>query len=329
MRTAADEAPGAVAPTLVRRPTYLVVTPCRDEARYAERSLESVLAQSVRPDRWVIVDDGSSDGTPEILRRYAERHPWIRILRREDRGRRSVGPGVIDAFYAGYEVAEPERFDYVCKLDLDLDLPPRYFEILLERLERDPRLGTCSGKPYFEVPGRGLVPEGCGDELSVGMSKLYRRACFEQIGGFVRHVMWDGIDCHRARMLGWTARSYDEPELRFEHLRPMGSSHRGILTGRFRHGKGQWFMGTGLAYMTASAVYRLAYRPWIVGGAAMLAGYLSGAVRRAPRLPDPELRAFIRAYQNRCLLRGKARATREFEERQAARWRAPEGIGRG
>lgn len=301
---------------------YLLITPCRDEEQHAERSIESVLAQTVRPARWVIVDDGSSDRTPEILRHYAQQEPWIQIVRREDRGRRSVGPGVIDAFYAGYEVAEPAAYDYLCKLDIDLDLPPRYFELLLERLAADPRLGTCSGKPYYAVPGGELVPEGCGDELSVGMTKLYRRTCFEEIGGFVRHVMWDGIDCHRARMLGWTARSYDEPELRFEHLRPMGSSQRGILTGRFRHGQGQYFMGTGLPYMSASAIYRLAFRPWIVGGAAMWAGYVASLLRRAPQLPDRELREFIRAYQTRCLLRGKGRATRELEARQAALWRS-------
>jgi hypothetical protein len=158
--------------------------------------------------------------------------------------------------------------------------------------------------------------------MSVGMTKLYRRECFEAIGGFVRHVMWDGIDCHRARMLGWTARSFDEPDLRFVHLRPMGSSHRGILNGRFRHGQGQWFMGTGLAYMTASALFRCAHRPWIVGGATMWAGYVASWLCGAPRLEDAALAAFIRRYQVRCLLRGKRRATRELDLAQAAAWRA-------
>ncbi|MBL8861133.1 MAG: glycosyltransferase family 2 protein [Planctomycetes bacterium] len=301
--------------------SLLLVTPCRDEAAYARRTLDSVVRQTVRPAQWTIVDDGSTDQTPSILAEYAARHPWIQVVRREDRGRRSVGPGVIDAFYAGYATARPERFEHVCKLDLDLDLPPRYFEILLERMANEPRLGTCSGKPYFEVPGRGLVSEGCGDEMSVGMTKLYRRECFEAIGGFVRHVMWDGIDCHRARMLGWIARSWDEPELRFVHLRPMGSSHRGILTGRFRHGHGQWFMGTGLAYMTASALYRCAHRPWILGGLAMWAGYVASGLRGAARLEDRALREFIQRYQRRCLWLGKRRATRAIEELQAHAWR--------
>ncbi|MEO6709869.1 MAG: glycosyltransferase family A protein [Planctomycetota bacterium] len=304
-------------------PKYLLITPCRDEAAYARRTIECVLRQTVRPAHWLIVDDGSSDDTPAILREYAAQYPWIDILRREDRGRRSVGPGVIDAFYAGYEVAHPERFEFICKLDLDLDLPPRYFEILIQRMRGEPRLGTCSGKPYFEVPGSGLASEGCGDEMSVGMTKFYRRDCFEQIGGFVRGVMWDGIDCHKARMLGWMACSWDDPELRFVHLRPMGSSHKGILHGRVRHGRGQYFMGTGLAYMTASAVYRMGHRPWIVGGASMWSGYVAAWKERAPRLDDPALRAFIRRYQWQCLWKGKARATRELDARQATAWRAP------
>ena len=113
----------------------------------------------------------------------------------------------------------------------------------MDKMEADPRLGTCSGKPYMLLNGK-LVSEKCGDENSVGMTKFYRVECFEQIGGFVRQVMWDGIDGHRCRMLGWIAASYDEPDLRFIHLRPMGSSHKGIFTGRIRHGFGQYFMGT-------------------------------------------------------------------------------------
>jgi hypothetical protein len=138
-----------------------------------------------------------------------------------------VGSGVIEAFYAGREAVRLEDFDYLCKLDMDLDLPVRYFELLMQRMESDPRLGTTSGKPWFVHPQSGaLVPEHCGDEMSVGMTKFYRVACFKEIGGFVRQVMWDGIDCHRARMLGWIAESVDLEPFRFLHLRPMGSSHK-------------------------------------------------------------------------------------------------------
>ena len=297
---------------------YVLITPCRDEAAYARRCIESVLAQSVLPSLWVVVDDGSSDQTPSILSEYAAKHPWIRVVRREDRGKRAVGPGVVDAFYAGLETIRPEDFDFLCKFDLDLDLPKKYFEILMQRMAANPRLGTCSGKPYFEDGDR-LVSEKCGDEMSVGMTKFYRVSCFQEIGGFVREVMWDGIDCHRCRMLGWVAGSWDDPDLRFVHLRPMGSSQKSILTGRMRHGFGQYFMGTDLLYMTVSSVYRLAHPPYVVGGLAMWWGYVKSALQGKPRYQDLEFRKFLNAYQRRCSLVGKARATAELDATAASR----------
>jgi hypothetical protein len=280
------------------------------------RTLDSVTAQSIPPALWVVVDDGSTDHTPEILAEYAARFDSIRVVRRPDRGKRSVGPGVVDAFYAGYETIDPGEFEYVCKLDLDLDLPPRYFEILIERMEADPVIGTCSGKAWYvdERSGR-LVSEKCGDEMSVGMTKFYRTSCFEEIGGFVREVMWDGIDCHRCRMLGWIAVSWDDPDLRFTHLRPMGSSQQGIWTGRTRHGFGQWFMGTTPVYMAASALYRTTRPPRVVGGLAMWWGYVRSAIAREQRLDDPEFRRFLRRYQWACLRHGKAEATGRLDER--------------
>jgi len=291
--------------------SYLLISPCRDEAAYMRETLDSVLAQSLRPAKWVIVDDGSTDDTPRILADYARRHDWIEVVTLRDRGRRSVGPGVIDAFYAGYRTIDPDDYEYLCKLDLDLRLPPRYFEILVARMAADARIATCSGKAYIEERGR-LVPERHGDDTSLGMTKFYRVSCFKAIGGFVREVMWDGIDCHRCRMKGWIACSWDEPELRFAHLRPMGSSQRSIYAGRMRHGAGQYYMGTGFLYMLANAVNRLNERPRVVGSLAMLWGWLASAVQQKPRVADPEFRQFLRRYQRRALLVGKRRAIDEI-----------------
>lgn len=299
---------------------YLVISPCRNEAAHMRRTLDSVAGQTLRPALWVIVDDGSTDETPEILADYAEKHDWIRVVPRPDRGHRAVGPGVIDAFYAGLETVS-EEFPYLCKLDLDLDLPPRYFEALIERMEADPRIGTCSGKPYIRRDGA-LVSERRGDEMSAGMTKFYRRACFEAIGGFVREVMWDAIDCHKARQMGWKAVSWDHPDLNFEHLRPMGSSQTSIHTGRRRHGFGQYFMGSDPLYFAATAVFRALEPPYVTGGVSMLAGYLGAWIRGARQLDDADLRRFIRAYQRRALVVGRARAVAEIEARQAPRFEA-------
>ena len=287
---------------------YLLISPCRNEAAYMRETLESVLRQSVLPVKWIVVDDGSTDDTPRILAEYAGRHPWIQIVTRPDRGRRSVGPGVIDAFYSGYDSVRPEDYEFLCKLDLDLRIPPFYFEILIERMRADPRIATCSGKSYIVDKHGEFHFEGHGDDTSLGMTKFYRTACFQRIGGFVREVMWDGIDCHRCRMHGFIACSWDEPQLRFVHLRPMGSSQDGIYTGRMRHGFGQYFMGTGLLYMAASAASRVGERPYLLGSLAMLWGWIRSALQRKPRYQDAEFRRFLRRYQRRVLLMGKKRA---------------------
>jgi len=305
------------------RRRYVLISPCRDEARHMRRTLDSVAAQTVAPALWVVIDDGSTDATPDILEEYARRLPYLKVVRRENRGRRSVGPGVMEAFHAGLETVNLDHFEYLCKLDLDLVLPARYFELLIARMEANPRLGTTSGKPYFHDAQGALVPETIGDEMSVGASKFYRTACFREIGGFVRQVMWDGIDCHRSRMLGWTAESVDHELLRFLHLRPMGSSQKGgIWAGRARTGFGQYFMGTSALFVLASAVFRLPKHPVLYGSAAILWGYFSSAARALPRYEDEAFRRFLRRYQRECLLHGKREATRRLEAAQAPVWHA-------
>jgi len=295
--------------------------------------LDAVTRQAEPPACWIIVDDGSTDETPAILAEYAARYPYIHVVTRTDRGSRNVGPGVVDAFYDGYATIDPGDFDFMCKLDLDLDLPPRYFSTLMDRMASNPRLGTCSGHPYFfshgdptrEVafplsPGIGVVSEAIGSENAVGAAKFYRMNCFRQIGGFVRGIMWDGIDGHRCRQLGWIARSWDDPELRFLHMRPMGSSQKNWWTGRVRHGAGQYFMGTTPVWMLASSLYRMTRRPRVIGGLAMLYGFTKSLVSRAPRYEDPEFRRFLRRYQWACLFRGKSAATDALNAQQKSLW---------
>jgi hypothetical protein len=197
----------------------------------------------------------------------------------------------------------------------------------MDRMEAEPRLGTCSGKAYYPGPTNTaggfdgeLISEGIADDVSVGASKFYRRACFQQIGGFVRQVMWDGIDCHRCRMLGWIPCSLPDPELRFIHLRPMGTSQAGVWTGRKRHGYGQYFMGTSLSFMAASALRRAGKPPRVVGSLAMMWGFVSSMLRREPRYDDIEFRRFLQGFQRQCLLRGKAEAVRRLNLQQAGVW---------
>jgi glycosyltransferase involved in cell wall biosynthesis len=284
------------------------------------RTLDSVAAQTVPPTERIVVDDGSTDATPEILREYQSRLPYLRVITRQDRGKRSVGPGVIEAFYEGYQqISVP--YQYLCKLDVDLDLPPRYFERLIELMETDPRLGTVSGKAFFidSQTGRSVL-ETIRDHVSLGMTKFYRKECFEEIGGFVREVMWDGIDCHRCRMLGWKAISIDEPDLRFEHLRPMGSSQQSIYVGRRRHGYGQYFMGTSFAFMTANNLLRIFSPPAFTGAAMVWWGFVDSMIKWKPRYNDPEFIRFLRRWQRMSLIMGTKRATAKIDEEQQDVW---------
>ncbi len=255
-----------------------------------------MVAQTILPDLWVIVDDGSTDETPDIVAQAMKTHNWIRLHCRADRGERKLGPGVIDTFYDGLSLVDIDDYDYICKLDGDLAFGSTYFERLFQKFDADPRLGTASGKSWIRVDTR-LVPERTSDDFSQGQSKLYRVACFKDIGGFVHEVMWDGIDCHRCRMCGWKAQSFQDEELKFVHLRPMGSSFKSIFHGRLRWGRGQYFMGTHWLYALGIAVYRMFERPFIVGGLCILAGYIQGCLRRTPRYPDPDFRRHLHRWQ--------------------------------
>jgi len=291
--TCRTELPSAVSPAGRR---LLVISPVRDEAAYLQATIDSMVAQTVRPTVWLIVDDGSADATPDIAAQAAARHDWIRLHRRADRGAREVGGGVIQAFNEGLAQFNLNEFDYICKLDGDLEFGPWCIEGLVEKFEADPELGTTSGK-CFDKTSSGCVPLRTNDDFSLGACKFYRVTCFRQIGGFVPEVMWDGIDCHRCRMLGWKARSFPDEHLRVYEQRPMGSSHKSILHGRFRWGYGQYFMGTHPLYALAICAYRTCERPWIVGGLLILAGYLSGYLRGLPRYDDREFRRYLRRWQ--------------------------------
>ena len=280
----------------VRTADYVVISAVRNEAVFLEQTIRSMVEQTVRPLRWVVVDDGSTDRTVEIVEAACRSHAWIRLVRCTVRPDRRVGGGVVRAFQTGLEAVRDLDYAFLCKLDGDLELGPTYFERILHYFEENPRLGTLSGKCYL-VEGHRLVRERTHDAFSLGAAKFYRRTCYEAIGGFVPEVMWDGIDCHRCRMLGWKAASVDDPELKILHLRRMGSSHRSVLYGRLRHGRGQYFMGSHPLYMIVSGFYRMREFPWIVGGLAMIVGYVFAALRGASRYDDPVFRRHLRCWQ--------------------------------
>jgi poly-beta-1,6-N-acetyl-D-glucosamine synthase len=313
----------SVTATNPRSGDYCLISPARNEADYIRETLNSVLSQTLLPKRWIIIDDGSTDGTAKILAEYAAKHEFIEVHSRIDRGHRALGGGVVEVFNQGLELLTENPVEFVCKLDVDLILPPRYFERLLEEMAGDERLGSVSGKPYFRVGGRNsgeLKSERIGDDVSAGMTKFYRRAFLDDIGGLVKGLIWDGIDCYRGRMLGWRSKSIDDPELRFVHLRPMGSSDRGIMTGRRRLGEGYWFLGAAPAFVLASAAYRLGHKPAVLGSIGTLQGYARAWLKGAPRYDDLEFRRYLRRYHRAMLTRGRAKAAELFDREAAKTW---------
>ena len=284
---------------------YVIISPVRDEEKYLPRTIQSMVNQTVRATEYLFVDDGSTDRTPEIIEEAVKKDPWIHYIRRPDRGERKVGPGVIEAFYDGYNAIRTAEYDYIGKMDGDLSFGPRYFETIFEKFEQDPYLGAASGKLYLDLGDGKLIEERHADEMVVGGMQFYRRKCFEDVDGFVRQVMWDGIVYHRSRMAGWRTWSFRDPELMVHDHRLMGSSYKSVYHGRIRWGWGQYFMGTHPLYILAVGLYRMLERPFILGGILIVLGYLKGWVTRADRYDYAGFRESLHAWQLHRLKLGK------------------------
>ncbi|MCG8591469.1 MAG: glycosyltransferase family 2 protein [Proteobacteria bacterium] len=276
------------------RTRYVIITPTRDEERTVEQTLRSVTSQTVRPVRWVIVNDGSTDRTREIIERYLPEHPWIELVDRVDRGYRALGGGVVDAFDCGFERVRDLGWDFVVKLDADLAFEPDYFERLLQRFDDNPKLGMASGKTFLVEGGQKRI-EYCHDEHVRGPAKMYARDCFERIGGLEPVRGWDMIDETRAQMLGLETRSFLDLEI--IHLRPIDGRQSQVLRSRFEMGKLYYFLGYHWLYhLVRSARSAWQDYPRGIGGIMLLLGYFTAALRGAEQY-DPEYVAFVHRKQ--------------------------------
>ncbi|MFK5582850.1 glycosyltransferase [Serinicoccus sp. LYQ131] len=299
---------------------YLIVTPVRDEEQYLERTIASIVNQVERPTTWVIVDDGSTDRTPSIAAAAALEHPWIRVHSMPPRAQRVLGAGVVQAFNEGLSTVDLADVDFISKLDADLELDPRYFSVLMSRMEQDPRLGIASGQAWVRDEQGYESYERGAEEMSIGQAKFYRRETFDDIGGLVEALAWDGIDSHEARIRGWKSRAFADTELRVMTLRPEGASDRSVLRGRRRRGRGQWILGSDPLFMIASTALRVRDKPAVLGSVNTLYGYANAALTRVRRHGNPTYGTQVRRFQREALVLGKRRAAQLFEQRTAARW---------
>ncbi|MDY7106591.1 MAG: glycosyltransferase family A protein [Actinomycetota bacterium] len=271
----------------------MVVTPVRDEAALVGRTIDSVAAQELRPAEWVLVDDGSTDGTAAVLDRRAAEHDWIRVVHRADRGARVAGSGVMEAFHAGLEVLETADWHYLVKLDADLVLPPDYFSRCLARAEADPGLGVVGGLVVDRDAGAARLERHPGFHVR-GATKIYARACWEAIGGTVAAPGWDTLDEVTANHLGWRTRTFDDVVAVQQRL-------TGGPVGRWndvaKNGRASYRLGYHPAFVLARAVRKLSQPPRLTSAAALVWGYASAALTHAEPVGAPEVRRYLRRQQ--------------------------------
>ena len=280
------------------RTSYVVITPVRDEEQHIEFTLRCVATQSVVPREWIIVDDGSTDGTAVIVERFCAKHTWIRLIRRHNRGFRQSGAGVVEAFQEGMASVQTTDWQFLVKLDGDLTLPADYFERLFQEFDRTPRLGIAGGVLYSERDGA-LTLEKCPQFHVRGATKVYRRPCWNDIGGLISSPGWDIVDECKANMHGWTTRSL--PELAVVHHRPTGTAES-KWKDQVKNGRAYFVAGYHPAFLLARCIYRIPTKPYMIGSLAVLWGYLNAAVRGVPgHINDPALVRFVRREQLRRL----------------------------
>ncbi len=282
---------------------YIIISPVRDEEELIHKTIESVVHQTILPRQWVIVDDGSTDNTSAIVVSYQNKHPWIKLVSRKDRGRRVPGGGVVEAFYDGLKAVDIENWEYVVKLDGDLSFEPTYFEDIFSRFEDKPGLGIASGQTYLAVDGQTPRRESCPRTHTRGASKVYKRSCFYDIGGIMGRRGWDTIDDMAARGKGYDTRSF--PELKLLHHRPMGilARKKSWVKNSRQYGEDYYQLGYHPLFMMLKCVKFMAiHKPFLLFGLHMGLHYTRFMVLKKGKIVDGDIVKKIREMQIKRML---------------------------
>jgi biofilm PGA synthesis N-glycosyltransferase PgaC len=271
---------------------YVLVTPARNEEAFIRLTIESVISQTVLPERWVIVSDGSTDRTDEIVKDYLPQHPWMKLLRMTDRRDRSFAAKAI-CFEAGYKELSPVTYEVIGNLDGDISFEPDYIEFLLGKFEEIPDLGVA-GTPFLEDGYSSISDSFEGGRHVAGGCQLFRRQCFEEIGGYV-HNKEGGIDwiaVTTARMRGWKTISFMGKV--FFHHRRLGTGGASGVKALFNYGRKDYYLGNHPLWEIFRFLYRLSKKPYVLGALVLYAGYLWAAITRMKRPISDELLRFHR-----------------------------------
>ena len=276
-------------------PSYVVVTPAKDEARFIEATIKSMLAQTVHPLKWVIVSDGSTDGTDEIVKKYAKDNKWIEFVRIPDRAERHFA-GKVHAFNAGQSKVKDLAYAVIVCLDGDITFDPDYFSFLLTKIADDLSLGlvgTCFKEPSSETYDYRFAN---AEDVS-GPCQVFRRECFDAIGGYLplKGGTVDTIASITARMKGWKTLTFAEKY--YDHQRELGTAQRGALQARFYYGEKDYSLGNHPLWELFRSFYQMARKPYILRGMALGAGYLWAFARRRKKPVSREFIVFYRREQ--------------------------------
>lgn len=279
---------------------YIIITPVRNESPYIEKTIKSVIDQTILPHKWIIVNDGSTDGTKEILDKYSTEISWIEVVHRMDRGHRASGSGVIEAFYDGYSKIGDSPWDFIVKLDGDLYFDADYFQKCLDKFVNNPNLGIGGGT-VLSLRGNQLRTDSKGDPLFHvrGATKIYRRDCFEKISPLLQSPGWDTIDEIKANFYGWSTRSFDGINL--IQCKATGEAD-GQWKNWFKNGVANYIAGYHPLFMIAKCCKRLFTKPLFIASVALLAGFCSGYIKGTKRVQDDVLVNYLRRQQIRRLM---------------------------
>ena len=274
---------------------YVLITPARNEENFIEGTIKSVIVQTSLPERWIIVDDGSTDRTAEIVARYAQCYSWIELLRRPKRLDRNFAAKA-HAFNAGLERVQSLQFELIGNLDADVSFEPDYLAFLMQKFSEDPELGVV-GTPFSEEGYDSAKDSFEGENHVAGACQLFRYRCFQEVGGYIpnRAGGVDWIAVTTARMKGWKTKSFREKSIR--HHRRIGTAERSVLSANFLYGQKDYFLGGSLIWQLFRVGYRMTKKPVLTGGLALLFGYCFAALRRMERPVTPELMQFHRREQ--------------------------------
>lgn len=274
---------------------YVLITPARNEEKYIEKTIQSVISQTILPKKWVIVSDGSTDRTDEIVKQYLSENSWIELIRMPEHRDRSFAAKA-HCFNVGYQEVKDVKYDVIGNLDADISFEENYFKFLVNKFDEFFELGVA-GTPFIEDGYSSITDSFEGEKHVAGGCQLFRRECFEQIGGYIPNKAGgiDWIAVTAARMKGWKTQSFKEKY--FFHYRSLGTAESNPIGASFDYGKKDYYLGGHPLWEMFRVVYRMTKKPYIINGFALMSGYLWAFLTRMERPVSRELMKFHRQEQ--------------------------------